>query len=119
MRDLVGVPELPSAWRAEAERLERFAPAAATAFRDAATDLEDALRASAGELLTLAEASLASGYSADRLRHLVSSGAIANAGKKGAPRIRRADLPVRAARPALSAYNPDEDARSIASGGKH
>ncbi|HEU4630159.1 MAG TPA: hypothetical protein VFS08_10465, partial [Gemmatimonadaceae bacterium] len=45
------------------------------------------------ETLTLAEAALASGYSVDHLRHLVSSGAIANAGRKHAPRVRAGDLP--------------------------
>ncbi|MDB4890458.1 MAG: hypothetical protein JWL61_2313 [Gemmatimonadetes bacterium] len=34
-----------------------------------------------------------SGYSADRLRHKIAAQEIPNAGRKGSPKIRRADLP--------------------------
>ena len=104
---------LVTAWRTEAERLDRFAAAgAATAFRDAALQLESALRAEEGELLTLAESALVSGHSVDHLRHLVSAGTIANAGRKGKPMIRRADLPKKATR-TLSGYDVDADARHL------
>ena len=43
------------------------------------------------------QASAESGYSESRLRHLVAAGELQNAGKKGAPRIRRSDLPKKAA----------------------
>jgi hypothetical protein len=43
--------------------------------------------------LTLAEASTESGFSKDRLRHLVAEGRLHNVGRKGAPRVRRGDLP--------------------------
>ena len=67
--------------------------------------------------LTLAEAALESGYSVDHLRHAVASGQIANAGRRGAPRIRRADLPKKPGAPATApagGYDPDADARSLA-----
>jgi hypothetical protein len=109
---------LPAAWRAEADRLERFAPPAALAFRDAALQLEQALRSAESEELTLAEAALASGFSAEHLRKLVASGTVPNAGRRGAPRIRRGDLPKKAS-PAISAgYDPNADALRLASGGR-
>ena len=53
----------------------------------------DELDASGETLLTLVEAEGESGYSADHLGRLVRSGAIPNAGRPNAPRIRRRDLP--------------------------
>jgi hypothetical protein len=47
------------------------------------------------EILTLAEAAQESGYSGDHLRHLIADGTLDNAGRKGSPRIRRGDLPVK------------------------
>lgn len=113
------VAQLPSVWRSQADALERFAPAAATAFRDAAVALEAALRSDADETLTLAEAALASGFSTDHLRHEIAAGRIPQAGKKGAPRVRRADLPKKSAqRTTPTLYDVDADARSLASGGR-
>jgi hypothetical protein len=43
--------------------------------------------------LNLEAASRESGLSVNRLRHKVSDGEIPNAGRKGAPLIRRRDLP--------------------------
>ena len=112
-------PDLPAAWRTRADELERFgATAGAVAFREAALQLETALRDAAAEVLTLAEASLRSGLSVDRLRHKIVAGEIPNAGRKHAPRIRAGDLPVKVPRPALSAYCPDADARALAQGGR-
>ncbi len=45
------------------------------------------------ELLTLAQAASESGYSERRLREMIDEDSLPNAGRKGAPRIRRADLP--------------------------
>lgn len=108
--------DLAARWRLKAEQLERFAPAAATAFRDAALDLESELRAVEDETLTLSEAAQSSGFSVDHLRHLVAAGAIANAGRKGAPRIRRADLPRRAPKATGSTYDPHQDALQLLGG---
>jgi hypothetical protein len=99
---------LPAAWRAKAEELERFAPPAAAAFRDAALELETALRVDANAVLTLAEAAMASGYSKSHLRHRIASGAIPNVGKKRSPRVRAGDLPRKLA--ARTAYDPNADA---------
>jgi hypothetical protein len=106
---------LPATWRHRAEELRPYAPAAAEAFRAAADELEAALREAADEELTLAAAAEASGYSARRLRELISGGELPNAGRKGAPRIRRGDLPRRAAKSTGIQYDPAVDARSILS----
>lgn len=79
-------------WRARAAELERFAPAAAQAFREAADQLQDALQ-SVEESVTLREAAEIGGYSVDALQRLVASGRIENAGRKGKPRIRIAQVP--------------------------
>jgi hypothetical protein len=109
----VSARDLPSRWRLQADQLERFAPAAATAFRDAAAELEAALRAEADELLSLSEAAELSGYSVDHLRHLVADGAIPQAGRRGKPKVRRGDLPKRAGKCASSTYDPAADAMSL------
>lgn len=81
-------------WRQDAEHLERYHDGRlAQVCRDHADALAAALRDTGDELLTLAQAARESGYHADRLRHLIADGTLANAGRKGAPRIRRADLP--------------------------
>lgn len=103
--------DLPVIWTARAEELAPYAPAAAEAFRRAAAELEDARRAADEEVLSLTAAAAASGYSSDTLRHMVANGRIPNAGRRGAPRIRRADLPRRA--PQDTAYSPAADALSI------
>ncbi len=60
-----------------------------------ATQLDLAAREYEGEELTIPQAAEESGYSRDHLRSLVASGEIPNAGRKGSPRIRRRDLPVK------------------------
>ena len=45
------------------------------------------------ESVTLKEASLIGGYSADHLQRLVASGQLENVGRKGKPRLRRCDVP--------------------------
>jgi hypothetical protein len=63
----------------------------------AARELDAALEAHGDDTLSLKEASRASGYTADHLGLLVKRGTIPNAGRIGAPRIRRADLPIKEA----------------------
>ena len=88
--------DLVQRWTAEAVSLERWGDErGATILRQCATELDAAARAHDDEALTIAAASAASGYSRDHLRALVSSGEIPNAGRKGSPRIRRRDLPVK------------------------
>ena len=114
-------PHLSAEWRARADALQPFAPAAAAAFRQAAAELEEALRDAANEALPLADAARESGYSERRLRELMASGDLPNAGKKGRPRIRRADLPRkhRRARAAAGAgYDAADDARAVLARGR-
>lgn len=87
---------LAASWRQDADVLDRNgAEQLARVCRTHADELEAALRSVADDALDLATASRESGYSPDRLRHLVADGALPNAGRKGAPRIRRGDLPVK------------------------
>jgi len=91
--DAIPTRNLPPAWRTLAATLRPYADAAATAYERAADALDNALDAEQGALLTLREAARLSGYSADHLSRLLRQGTIPNAGRKGSPRIRRADLP--------------------------
>lgn len=114
--------ELPSLWRARAERLREYAPAAATAFQEAAAELEQGLQAEANEVLTLRQASEYCGYSRDHLRRLVREGRLTNMGRKHAPRVRRGDLPRRPGRfdePLATGYDPVADARQVAARRAH
>jgi hypothetical protein len=108
----VHASDLPTAWRARAAEIRPYARAAAAAFRRAAQELEQALRSDADDTLTLSEAAQESGYSADRLRHMLADGVIPQAGRKGSPRIRRADLP-RKPRPTAEAFDATAVARRV------
>ncbi|MGH7721024.1 MAG: hypothetical protein ACREON_19525 [Gemmatimonadaceae bacterium] len=69
--------------------------ARARALEWAAALMDRALRDNADERLTLAQAALRSGYSPDHLARLLRVGRLPNAGRRGAPRVRAADVPVR------------------------
>jgi hypothetical protein len=90
-----GVVALPDAWRARASDLRTWGAAeqAATALDRAADELESQLRAEGDAELNLEQAASECGYSPRHLARLVRDGTVANAGRKNAPRIRRADLP--------------------------
>ena len=106
---------LPAVWRAEAvarRRISAIDPVADT-LEYCARALEDRDRTRADELLTYQEAARESGYHADTLGHLVREGKIPNATRKGAPRIRRGDLPRKPGKPQASAYDPSADALSL------
>ena len=110
--------ELPRTWRSRADELRPYAPAAAEAFARAADELAAAMAEGADAELTLSEAAEESRYSERRLRELLAEGEIpmAPGGRKGRPRIRRADLPKRAgaARDATPTdYDPAADAAAI------
>ena len=88
--------ELAERWELEAETLERYRDErGAAAARLHATELREAVRSDADELLSPPEAEAASGYSRRRLRELEAEGKLENCGKKGAPRYRRGDLPAK------------------------
>lgn len=110
--------DLPSVWRARADELAPYAPPAAEAFRVAALELEEAIREGADEELTLRAAAEESGYSERALRGMLADGVIPQAGRKGAPRIRRADLPRKGRRPrAPGAYDARAHAAALLNGG--
>jgi hypothetical protein len=107
------IRDVAARWRAEAELFDRYGDTArALICRTHADDLEAALRDEQDGILTLHEAALASGYSPDRLRHMVAAGRIPNAGRRGAPRIRRGDLPAKGKAPA-GGFDPSATARAI------
>ncbi len=80
-------------------------------------DLETVESEQGDEILTLAQAALESEYGKDHLSWLIRSGRIPNAGQRGAPRIRRRDLPVKknspVARRHWKGYDLEADARSL------
>lgn len=85
---------MPTLWREQAELLDQYgASDLAKTCRLHADELEQSLTARADEQLTLSQAADESGYSSDRLRHMLSEGLIPNVGRKHAPRILRRDLP--------------------------
>jgi hypothetical protein len=88
---------LSRVWRDRAETLRRYGSDASAATLEAcADDLDEALRGLDETLLTLEQAAAESGYSAEHLGRLVREGKVRNAGRKGAPRIARQDLPRKA-----------------------
>lgn len=90
------LPDLIARWSRAADDLERFgAVAQAQAVRTCVEELRAALADQDAELLTLAQASAASGYSKRRLRELVVEKKLENHGEHGAPRFRRGELPMK------------------------
>lgn len=89
--------DLARKWREEALVLEERYLDSRTAelFRLHARELEVAVRDSQEEVLTIAEAAATSGYSMDHLRHQIAEEKIPNVGRKGSPRVRRGDLPLK------------------------
>lgn len=110
------VADLVVAWRQDAERLEHYGDGrGAELLRRVASDLEAATREHNEEALTLAQGASESGLSVDRLRHRIAEGSLPNAGRKGAPRVRRADLPVKRKQSTQGGFDAAAAARSILS----
>jgi len=81
-------------WRAEAETFRRYGDErGARACELHADELEAAMAAARLEAVTLEEACKIGGYSYSHLQHMVADGTLENIGTKGAPRIRRAEVP--------------------------
>jgi hypothetical protein len=122
---MMPIYEVLSQWKARAQDAERLADTrGAHLLRLCAEELEGALEESGDAPLSLKEAAQESGYSVDHLRRQIRQGKIQNAGRKNAPKIRRADLPRKAggltdATPMLMfpARPKEQIARSIASRG--
>lgn len=97
------LPEnLPHTWRQRALQLREWAASEESArlWERAAAELERALATTGSEVLTLPEAARLSGLTAGYLGDLIRAGKLPNAGRKGAPRIRRVDLPTGNGKPA-------------------
>lgn len=62
-------------------------------------DLDTVLTTHEDEVLRVPDAAKESGYSEEHLRRLIRTGKVANAGRAGAPAIRRADLPAKRSLP--------------------
>ena len=104
---------LADQWEADAKKLREYGQESAANVAELhAHQLREALRAAGDEALTLAESAAESGYSKRRLRELVAQGSVPNAGRKGAPRIRRADLP-RKAKSTANGFDAGAEARAI------
>jgi len=94
------VEGLPADWRKQAKALRRYGgETPAVALDRCADDLEATLVERDETTFSLVEAARESGYSADHLGRLVRDGKIPNAGRPGAPRIARRDLPRKAHAP--------------------
>jgi hypothetical protein len=85
--------ELLSKWRSRADELAPYAASAALAWRNAADELETFVRGWALAELTIEEAAGESGYSYSAIQKKLANGELENVGGKGAPRVRRNDLP--------------------------
>ena len=104
-------------WTAEAEAMHRRGVLVngAGLCHEILTDFRAVMASQAELVLSLPEAAARSGYTAEHLGRMVREGRISNAGRKGSPRIRAADLP---RKPALvpsgpKAYDPSADARTL------
>jgi hypothetical protein len=109
-------------WRAERDRLRRIGALAdpGLLIADILKDVEAILAAEEEETFSLTRAARVSGYSAGHLGRLVRAGTIPNAGRRHAPRIRRANLPRKATAlrpppgaPHLPPATPGQIARAV------
>ena len=108
------IEALAERWLADAETLEAaFDERVANLFRLHASELAEALREAADEVLTLAEASTASGYSESRLRHLIADGTIPQAGERGRPRVRRGDVPIKPQKHSQPTTDIEQEANAV------
>mgnify|MGYP001359417088 CR=1 FL=1 len=93
--------ELLARWEADAATLRRRgAEREACVLETAAAELRSTQLEWAAEVLTLEQAAKESGMSYSALEKAVRGGKLRNAGVRGAPRVRRADLPRKAQGPA-------------------
>jgi hypothetical protein len=87
-------------WRDEATLLRRRAAnLQADVLESCAAELEAWTRERELEALTLDRAAEETGFSYSALEKMVRAGKVANVGRKGAPRVRRGDLPSKPTRP--------------------
>ena len=91
-------------WR----RLDVLADAAKLA-AEIIADLNALHHAQTMEAVTLKEASAIGGYSIDHLQRLVAARQLENVGRKGRPRIRRGDVPIKRSHSLQGLHNPTND----------
>ena len=104
---------LAQRWREEALLLRRRAATLqAEVLESCAAELEACSKERDIEALTLSQAADESGFTYSALEKMVRRGAIANVGRRGAPRVRRRDLP-RRANPGGRELAPDLTARVL------
>jgi hypothetical protein len=105
---------LAAEWRSRAAELRRYgAEPQAVTLEAAAAELDAAMRDAADTPLTLSEAAEESGYAPRTLRQMVAEGKLPNAGRRNAPRVRRADLPRRPGKTTTNGYDPAADAARL------
>ena len=92
-------------WRERAAALEPYAPNVAHVFRECAAELEAAQREAAVDAVSVAEAAVLSGYTANGIGGMIRRGEIENVGTKRRPKIRRCDIPKRPGH-RLEAHDP-------------
>jgi hypothetical protein len=91
--NLTTLENLASRWRDDAARLRELGQDGPAKMSDVhASELEHALKEWSLEALTLEQAAGESGASYSTLQRKIASGDLPNAGRRGAPRVRRADL---------------------------
>lgn len=108
---------LCAGWRERATFLRRYgADASAKTLEEVAGELESLAASDGEQLLTLTDAARLSGYSADHLGRELRAGRLPNAGRRNAPKIRRADLPQKPAhlRPGDATHNVRASREQIA-----
>ncbi len=109
--------DLAARWREEAGLLRGYGASEAGAAAELhAQQLTEAIEEAEHEELTLDEAARASHYSKRRLREMVADGTIPNAGRKGAPRIKRKDLPKRTKSKKADSFDASTEAHLILGG---
>lgn len=103
-------------WRGHVATLTTFgATTAAQAVQRCCEELEDARREDGNVLVGLNEAARLSGYAPDSLGRMIREGKLANHGRKNAPRLRLADLPLRAGHTPVS--SPARHRPTVVEGG--
>lgn len=97
MNSTSGPETLPALWRERAQQMQDWGSGEdlARAWELAAIELEQSLRQEQDEALNLREAARECGLSANHLGELIRQGKIPNSGRTNAPRILRADLPIK------------------------
>ena len=117
MTDRTSTEILPADWRTRATTLRHYGgETSAVALEGCAAELETALRQRDDTILTLTEAAGESCYSAAHLGRLVREGKVPNAGRPGAPRIARGDLPHEAGALAKSRLAAKPSLREVSTG---